>query len=121
MLTTLGYLFAMSILFYAFINSGTMLLSKGSCKSLLPQKLESLNDGRPCGERVLSFQPHLQHLCEALVSVKLVVCTNNIQSGHGQVEVDANGFPLVSHFIVEGIHQFLQSWSACGSCGYVHV
>ena len=31
MVTTLGYLFAMSILFYAFINSGTMLLSKGSC------------------------------------------------------------------------------------------
>ena len=99
----------------------TMLLSKGSCKSLFPQKLENLNDGRPCGERVLSFQPHLQHPHEALVSVKLAVCSNGLQSGHGQLEVDANGFPLVSHFVVEGIHQFLQSWSACGSCGYVHV
>ena len=80
---TIGYLFAMSILFYAFINSGTMLLSKGSCKLLLPQKLESLNDGRPCGERVLSFQPHLQHTQEALVSVTLVVCSDCSQGGHG--------------------------------------
>ena len=35
------------------------------------------------------------------MKVCMVFCSNDLQSGHGQMEVDANGFPLVCHFVVE--------------------
>ena len=93
-----------------------ILCPKFPSKLLLPQKLHCLNNSRPGGGRVHSLQPHLQHPNKALVRVTLVLCSDGLHGGHGQVEVDANEFPLVCHCVVEGIHQVFHFW--CWSCVY---
>ena len=79
-------------------------------KLLLPQKLQCLNDSRPGGGREHSLQPHLQHPNKALVRVTWVLYSDGLHGGHGQMEVDANEFPLVCHCVVEGIHQVFHFW-----------
>ena len=88
-------------------------LFKLFCKLLLPQKLYSINDGGPGGRRVESFQPHLQHPNETLVRVTLLLCSNGLQGGHREVEVDANVLPFVCYCMVESLHQVFYIWCGC--------
>ena len=46
--------------------------------------------------------------------IMLVLCSDGLQGGHGEEEVDANLLPFVCHRVIESIHKILYIWHCAG-------